>query len=75
MDDAAVAGVVGLVVAQPGDIVLVRLDDEYRIRQLCLQDGRLKLLPANPAFAAIVPPEGQPLPIWGVVTSVIKRLR
>lgn len=66
------------VVAQPGDIVLVRLDDEYRIRQLCLQDGQLRLLPANPAnpaFAAIVPPEDQPLPIWGVVTSVIKRLR
>ena len=62
-------------VAQPGDIVLVRLDDEYRIRQLCLQDGRLKLLPANPAFSALIPPAGQPLPIWGVVTSVIRRLR
>ncbi|OGB72525.1 MAG: hypothetical protein A2486_15325 [Burkholderiales bacterium RIFOXYC12_FULL_65_23] len=62
-------------VAEPGDIVLVRLDDEYRIRQLCLQDGQLRLLAANPAFAAIVPPEGQPWPIWGVVTSVIRRLR
>lgn len=62
-------------VAQPGDIVLVRLDDEYRIRQLCLQDGQLRLLAANPAFAALIPSEGQPWPIWGVVTSVIRRLR
>ena len=62
-------------VAGPGDIVLVRLGDEYRVRQLCLQDGQRRLLPANPAFHAIVPPEGQPLPIWGVVTSVIRRLR
>ena len=65
-------------VAEPGDIVLVRLDDEYRVRQLCLEDGQLKLLPANPvntALSANVPPEGQPWQIWGVVTSVIRRLR
>ncbi len=62
-------------VAQPGDIVLARLDDAYRIRQLCRQDGQLKLLPANPAFSAIVPPEDQPSPIWGVVTSTIRRWR
>lgn len=62
-------------IAEPGDIVLVRMDDEYRIRQLCLQDGQLKLLPANPAFPTMVPPEGQSLPIWGVVTSSIRRLR
>lgn len=62
-------------IAAPGDIVVVRMDDEYRVRQLCLEDGQLKLLPANPAFREIVAPEGQPLPIWGVVTSTIRHWR
>lgn len=62
-------------VAEPGDIVLVRVDDRYHVRQLCLQDGQLKLLPANQAFPATVLPEGQPWQIWGVVTSTIRRLR
>lgn len=62
-------------IAEPGDIVVVRVGDEYSVRRLCHKDGQLKLLPANPAFAEIVPPEGGPLPIWGVVTSSILRWR
>ena len=62
-------------IAAPGDIVVVRMDDEYSARQLCLEDGQLKLLPANPVFREIVPLEGQPLQIWGVVTSTIRHWR
>lgn len=55
-----------------GDLVLVRSGAECCIRQLSLEDGQARLLAANPAWPAIVPDEGQPLPILGVVTASIR---
>ena len=61
--------------AVPGDLVLVRSGAECCIRQLSLEDGQARLLAANPAWPELIPEEGQPLPILGVVTASIRRWR
>lgn len=57
-----------------GRIVIAVLDGELTVKRLSRRDGRVRLLPENPAYAPIEVGDEQELVIWGVVTSVIHEL-
>lgn len=57
-----------------GRIVIAVLDGELTVKRLSRRDGRVRLLPENPAYAPIEVGDEQDLVIWGVVTSVIHEL-
>ncbi|OLN31334.1 Error-prone repair protein UmuD [Desulfovibrio sp. DV] len=57
----------------PGRIVIAAVNGELTVKRLRLQDGRLFLMPENPAYTPLeVHPESS-FEIWGVVTFVIHR--
>ena len=58
-----------------GDIVVAVVDGELTVKRLWRRGGRVRLLAENPAFAPIELKDGQELAVWGVVTSVIHRVR
>jgi DNA polymerase V len=58
-----------------GDIVVAVIDGELTIKRLSKRDGRVRLLAENPAFAPIELKDGQELAVWGVVTSIVRRMR
>jgi repressor LexA len=62
-------------VAEPGQIVVARLDDEITVKRLQRgKDGRYALLPANPEYAPIpVDPDRQVFVIEGLHVGVIRR--
>lgn len=60
--------------ATTGNIVIVVLDGELVCRQLSLTQRGVRLLAADGATPARVIPAGEPLDVWGVVTTVIKSL-
>ena len=57
-----------------GDVVIAQLDGGFTVKTLQLKP-RLRLLPANPAFAPIDPFMSLSLELFGVVTHVIGNLR
>ncbi|MFQ1660749.1 translesion error-prone DNA polymerase V autoproteolytic subunit [Aeromonas veronii] len=57
-----------------GDVVIALLDGGFTVKTLQLKP-RLRLLPANPAFAPIDPCMSLSLKLFGVVTHVIGNLR
>ncbi len=57
-----------------GDVVIALLDGGFTVKTLQLKP-RLRLLPANPAFAPIDPCISLSLELFGVVTHVIGNLR
>lgn len=57
-----------------GSIIVAVVDGEFTCKRLYKRSGSIKLQAANPAFADIVPTEGQTVELWGVVTNVIKSL-
>ena len=57
-----------------GDVVIAQLDGGFTVKTLQLKP-RLRLLPANPAFAPIAPCMSLSLELFGVVTHVIGNLR
>lgn len=61
--------------AAGGDIVVAVVDGELTVKRLWRRGGRVRLLAENPAFAPIELKDGQELAVWGVVTSVIRRVR
>ena len=61
--------------ARHGDIVIAVIDGELTIKRLDKRRGRIRLLAENPAYAPIELTDGQELTIWGVVTSVIQRIK
>ncbi len=61
--------------AASGDIVVAVIDGELTVKRLWRRGGRVRLLAENPAFAPIELKDGQELAVWGVVTSVIHRVR
>ena len=61
--------------ARHGDIVIATIDSELTIKRLDKRRGRIRLLAENPAYAPIELQDGQELTIWGVVTSVIQRIK
>ncbi len=44
--------------ADDGDIVVARVDDDATVKRLRIRDGRIVLVPENPAFSPIVPEPG-----------------
>ena len=56
-------------------IVIAVIDGEFTVKRLYKRAGKIKLLAENPDYAPIELQDGQELQVWGVVTSVIHRLR
>jgi DNA polymerase V len=59
--------------AQHQQIVLAVVDSEFTVKRLFNRDGRLALIPENPAYPPIEIDARQELTIWGVVTACIKK--
>lgn len=59
--------------ADPGDVVVALVGDEATVKRLRRVRGRLELHPENPAFAPIVPAQGE-LAVLGVVIEVRRYL-
>lgn len=56
-------------------VVIAVVDGEFTVKRLYKRAGKVRLLAENPDFAPIDFNEGQELQIWGIVTSVVHRLR
>jgi DNA polymerase V len=61
--------------ARHGDIVIAVIDGELTVKRLEKRRGKIRLVAENPDYAAIEFKEGQELTIWGIVTSVIQRIK
>ena len=61
--------------AGDGDIVVAVVDGELTVKRLWRRGGRVRLLAENPAYAPIDLKDGQELAVWGVVTSIVRRMR
>ncbi len=61
--------------ARNGDIIIAAINGEFTVKRLEMQGERVRLLPENPDFAPIVIVPGMDAEFFGVVTSVVKRLR
>ena len=61
--------------AGDGDIVVAVVDGELTVKRLSRRSGRVRLLAEHPGFAPIEFRDGQELTVWGVVTSVVHRIR
>jgi hypothetical protein len=55
-------------------LIIAVVDGEFTCKRLFKRAGVIKLQAANPAFADIVPSDGQTVELWGTVTRVIKTL-
>ncbi len=62
--------------ARHGDIVIMRINDDFTVKRLFNKDGVLKLEPSSPdpVFKDIYPNEDDEWAVVGVVTYVIKHL-
>jgi DNA polymerase V len=61
--------------ARHGDIVIAVIDGDLTVKRLEKRRGKIRLMAENPAYFPIEFTEGQELTIWGVVTSVIQRIK
>lgn len=61
--------------ARHGDIVIAVIDGELTVKRLEKRRGKIRLVAENPAFSPIEFKDGQELTIWGVVTSVIQKIK
>ena len=61
--------------AGDGDIVVAVVDGELTVKRLSRRGGTVRLLPESPGCEPIEFKDGQELTVWGVVTSVIHRIR
>lgn len=60
--------------AEPGHIVVARLDDEVTVKRLTYHDNQIRLLPENPDFVPIdVDPARSQFAIEGIVVGVIRQ--
>ncbi|TDR79765.1 LexA family protein [Paludibacterium purpuratum] len=59
--------------AQHNQIVIAIVDGEFTVKRLFRRDGRLALLPENPAYAPLEIHNGRELTVWGVVTACVKK--
>ncbi len=58
-----------------GDIVVAVVDGELTVKRLSRRGGRVRLLAEHPGYAPIEFKDGQELTVWGVVTSIVRRMR
>lgn len=59
--------------AHNGDLVVCYVDGEFAIKYLRMEDGKLKLYPANNKYAPIEVTNAEGFRVWGVVTYTIKK--
>lgn len=57
------------------DIVIAVVDGELTVKRLEKRRGKIRLIAENPAYAPIEFKEGQEMVVWGVVRSVIRKLK
>jgi DNA polymerase V len=60
--------------AVDGKIVIASLDGDLTVKRLKKRDGKVSLMPENPAFRPIPVTSEMDCHIWGVVTSVIHQV-
>lgn len=58
--------------ADDGDIVVVRIFNDFTVKILSLQDGQIRLLAANESYAPIEITEGMDFEVWGRVLWSIR---
>lgn len=56
-------------------VVLTNADHEFTCKTLLQRNGRVRLVPANPAYPDIRPKEGQTIEAWDVATAALTLLR
>lgn len=59
--------------AKSGSIVVAALDGELTVKRLRKKDGRLFLVPENPAYEPMEIQSGASFLVWGVVTYIIHK--
>lgn len=59
--------------ARDGQVVVARLDGEITIKRLSLQQGQVRLLSRNPAYAPIEVEAGQEFAIEGIYCGLVRR--
>jgi repressor LexA len=60
--------------ARTGDVVAARVGEEATVKRLDRSGGRIRLLPANDAYAPIEPDPSQDFRVLGKVVGVYRRL-
>ncbi len=60
---------------EPADnrIVVAIVNGEFTVKRLKLREGRISLVPENPAYPILELREGTDFQVWGVVTYVIHK--
>ena len=58
-----------------GDMAVCFVDGEFTLKYLRIEDGGIRLEPANSKYPAIEITEGVEFRMWGVVTYIIKKVR
>jgi DNA polymerase V len=61
--------------AHHNDIVIAVVDGELTVKRLEKRRGKIRLIAENPVYAPIEFKDGQELMVWGVVTSIIQKLK
>jgi DNA polymerase V len=58
--------------AEDGDIVVVRIFNDFTVKKLSLKEGRIQLLSANEAYAPIEIADDMDFEVWGKVLWSIR---
>lgn len=58
--------------AEDGDVVVARIFNDFTVKKLCLQDGKIKLLATNESYAPIEITEEMDFEVWGKVLWSIR---
>lgn len=61
--------------AKSGDIVVVRLEDEFTVKRLKLSPGRMTLQAENDRYPVIEITGDTDCQVWGVVLGAVKKFR
>jgi len=56
-------------------VIIAVVDGEFTVKRLYKRGGKIRLMAENPEFAPIEFNEGQELQVWGIVTSVVHRMK
>ncbi len=59
--------------AQDNKIVIAVVNGEFTVKRLRILDGRISLIPENPAYPILEMQEGSDFQVWGIVTYVIHK--
>ncbi|MGM9845674.1 MAG: LexA family protein [Muribaculaceae bacterium] len=58
-----------------GDLVVCCLDNEFTLKRIKIEPGRIWLVAANESYDPILVTEDQEFSVWGVVTYTIKHFK